>query len=442
LSKAYVKPILTFVPNFRNMFGETPRTDSWYVGLKQGVTVDAFRSKLRDGIYAGSNYQMDALKVNSSTPVGFTHKYLSVQTVDANTHRPLQTTLVTANFNGHLQSLWNHGFSHFATVSSANEAEALSRLYSRIKAEYEHMNSLNFLGELGETVKMLRSPASALLDNTSRLLSTVKSTRAEVRRRVQPRKSDSAKDLARRRSQAVADAISGTWLEYAFGLVPLMSDVKDIAETAARALVGKDSMTRVSAKSEDTQGSSILYSGDVSVGSTATLCRYYREARTTASCRYVAGLRSHLTGPAQGLNNLARLSGVTLSNIIPTAYQLLPWSFLVDYFVNLGDVLEAWFVDTSNLVYFSKTNRQVTEYLDHEWFRPNPQTQGYFAGSLNTLAFVGRNVSRRSLTRTTLVRSSGQALPIPSLVAKMPGIDSTKWINMAALLQQTRAFRF
>jgi hypothetical protein len=129
-----------------------------------------------------------------------------------------------------------------------------------------------------------------------------------------------------------------------------------------------------------------------------------------------------------------------MENFVPTAYQLAPWSFLFDYFVNLGDVIEAWCLDQSSMVSVSKTVRRQSEFVlsDQLYQLPSNNTLGGWTSGL----VIGNAVSRRNLTRTTLTRTVSTSLPMPSLQFSIPGIDSAKWINMAALVAQAKAFRF
>jgi hypothetical protein len=386
---------------------------------------------------------MNALKVDVSEPAQFTTKYRFIQTLVNPSREPI-TIPVSLYYDGFYSTISQNGLVHVASTSAQNEAESLSRLYSNIKSTYENFNSLNFLGEMRETLRMLRSPASALATNAGRFLDTVKSTREEVRSRVRPRKSDTPQNLRRRRANAVKDAVSGSWLEFAFGWTPLANDVKGIAETAARALVGASPTYRVTASSRvgPLQGPlSDPVEVQVNTGDPINRMRLQTQYLSSASVKKIALLKATRSGPAQSLDQLAVLSGFAVENFIPTAYQLAPWSFLIDYFLNLGDVLEAWFTDTSSVFAFSSTLRQQTEFRFTEaYFQFDDKYRGpggYIPGLV-----VGREISRRVLTRTTLTRASGSGPPMPPLVAKIPGIDSSKWINIAALAAQAKAFRF
>jgi len=86
----------------------------------------------------------------------------------------------------------------------------------RIIKEQEAFSGLVFLGELRESIKMLRNPAAAAREYTGLFLNDMQ------RQRRQQSKKKFSKTLA------------DSWLEYSFGMAPLMSDISDIASAANR----------------------------------------------------------------------------------------------------------------------------------------------------------------------------------------------------------------
>jgi len=140
-------------------------------------------------------------------------------------------------------------------------------------------------------------------------------------------------------------------------------------------------------------------------------------------------------GEISGVNSTSlAYFGLDWSNVVPTLYNLIPYSFLLDYFSNLGSLIEAACTPTSSLMWkyraFRSSTREVLEPLDSVFL-----TQGYFSET--------RRVSKpgRSAIESLVLRREPWVLePIPPLVFKIPGF-STKWINMAALAGQNSSVR-
>lgn len=440
MSTPYLKPTRTLVPEFRQFTGLPAAADGTFAGLRSGSTVDSWASKIKDGTFAGSAYSMNALEVKVASPMNARHIATFVQTLNADTRYPALTALWDGSFKGYYMSAVAFGLNHRVTSSAENEAAALSRLYTKIKSEYQSFDSVTFLAEFRETLQMLRRPGNALIRSVSDFLSTLTSARKKAVRTVKRRASDTDRSLRLRRLKSVKDGVAGSYLELVFGWNPLVSDVKEIAETAAKALVGRQGHSRVSASSPVLHASEVIASGKTRINENTDVS-FRRVDMTRCSTHYVAGIRSHATGPVSSLNELARLSGFDLRNVPLALYEVLPYSFIVDYFLNIGDILEAACTDTSDVFYFSKTVRQQTDFLIREDLSPMTD-QAVVPGAYLTNVFSGTRSSRRLLTRTTLTRSVGASLPIPPLVVSIPGIDSDKWFKMAAVVAQSGAFRF
>lgn len=234
--------------------------------------------------------------------------------------------------------------------------QALVRFYSAIRAEYQHMQSLIAIGELGETVRMLRRPFAAMQGIINGYLHDFdrrgKSTLTFYRKR--------------RRNKIpqwthLNNAAAEAWLEASFGIRPLVADVVGIAETLARALDnGSDRRTQVQGFGTSTGNGGIT----VSDGNQVASYIYTRETfidTTTWKVKYRAGVNSAMSGPDGSLYRLRSLAGWTPEEFVPTVWNLLPWSFLADYFFNVGAVLGATWTNTSAVTWAIKSDLGVTE---------------------------------------------------------------------------------
>lgn len=409
----------------------------WIVaGSRSGVDVPGYRKLIRTGQNAGSPYSVDRVIELDRTPLSFVH---SEGYFGSNPLTLLQTDVYS--FNGYPAYLYNQGasnFAHLAAISTSAEAEALNRLYSSIRKDAYDLNGLLFVGELREAIHMLRHPLDSASKAVSSYMETLKFTRNRAGR-LRQRKSETRENSIKRKLDVVRKSISGSWLELQFGLKPLISDAKEIVEATHHALSAPARKSRVRAKSpavEIADKTHLYYHPQQCL-----IANRRTSKRTHSSVMYVAGLSHTLDGPGNLIASMRERLGFNIQNFVPTIYELIPYSFLIDYFVNLGDIVSASCTDTSAVRWISKTERQDT-YIDiFEDVAPF-DGQPWTNGSYHPLSVTGTCSGYRKYRHVTVNRTIPSSLPLPPVVVSMPGIDSTKWLNMGALLASSRDFRF
>jgi hypothetical protein len=135
-------------------------------------------------------------------------------------------------------------------------------------------------------------------------------------------------------------------LEYAFGWTPLISDVKNIVK-AYRDLAARTDMVRVSGFGiEEVRVADKCVTEDTTLfGWTPPVHSNCIATERVFEKRYGALART----TEAGLWANYKLFGFKAEEFIPTAWELLPWSFLVDYFTNIGDLVEASVTSTAGL---------------------------------------------------------------------------------------------
>lgn len=122
------------------------------------------------------------------------------------------------------------------------------------------------------------------------------------------------------------------WMEYRYGWTPLLSDVHEATKLACES--SKDEGVTYSNRSSMTLS---VFDGEFTksgIGPTLqglTLCKQYSYARVVDSCR--AWWSFKLNSIMSGLNKYGLL------NPAETAWELIPYSFVIDWFVNVGDVI-------------------------------------------------------------------------------------------------------
>jgi len=297
------------------------------------------------------------------------------------------------------------------TSLDSADNRALSRAFAAVKQQQSHSQGIQFLGELGETLKQLKHPFAGIRKLVDQHFKNVQ--KRSVGRSKGP--------LLRPKQQTVVKAAGESWLEVAFGIKPLLSDVKAIAETIARAQYDSRRSVVVGygedSKSLDT--SIIDFCGNYTRVNTS------RIDRTTISVRYKVGLDFSKSADFGSAERLQELSGFTPEDFIPSIYELIPWSFLLDYFSNVGDLVAAGCASQSTVSYAMRTERLQT-------LRVQTHTPSISASLPSRFWSRPPGVGASTLARTNVSRSSAPKLQLPSLEWSLPG-SPLKWGNMAAL---------
>jgi hypothetical protein len=110
----------------------------------------------------------------------------------------------------------------------------------------------------------------------------------------------------------------------------------------------------------------------------------------------------------------------------------MPYSFLVDYFTNVGDVLDGWGNQFSNVAWGCKTVRRTSKrkflYLT---------TDRKLQTGVTNEDFIGCNASysgyTNEMTRFQRAVWDPQQISILDFRFKVPSTGSLKWLNIAAL---------
>lgn len=238
---------------------------------------------------------------------------------------------------------------NWVTPSSDGRAQtsATRALYAKIRDVQNQFQGGVFLGELHQTVALVMKPVNAIASLTLKYLT--KQKRLIAKRGKMPKGSFTKR-------------FTGNYLEWTFGVAPLVSDIRDLSLTIQRAMVDPP---RVKFKAVGVADSSQLIDyGPTYVGFLANSRTEVRINRTTV--KYYGQFRgiAQPSGIAEKAYRVAQLSGFTLNNFAPTVWNLIPFSFVADYFINIGDMLEAASTDTSVVSWLSRTevNQQISDF--------------------------------------------------------------------------------
>jgi hypothetical protein len=315
---------------------------------------------------------------------------------------------------------------HVDPKYSATEADNIARakFYKYLQALRQSFQGLTFLGELKETLHMLRRPAAALWDKNLGYLSALSKRK-------------------RRDPKNWLKTAGGLWLEHSFGWAPLLNDCKD-AYQAYESLVKPNEQTTQYLKAKGKYAIDRTNDGTF-VGLLGPGAMYYAQGsrylentnvslREEHQVRYIGAVKS-LTRATQWDN--MELFGFTPENFIPTAWELLPWSFLVDYFTNIGDILSCAITKTNNVSFVNKTTIRTTvcnySVEPVKGLKPAPFTASSWKITYEECPRYTWSTRRRVINRQP---NSGISLPTLQLSFDL---RDRQLGNIAALLSQANA---
>lgn len=277
---------------------------------------------------------------------------------------------------------------------------AVIGIRNKIRDVKSSLSGPTFLGELRETIRMIRNPAASLMKEINNF--SKKASRAR----------------ARESKTNFKKVLPDLYLEATFGWRPLISDISAAAE-ASVTFLEENLIQRVkfTAKEQGHVGEAYAQPNMSPLNSIAVGLRGY--VILDISVKYVAWVKMKET-MSGGLDGIIQASKFDLSEIIPTAWELLPWSFLIDYFSNIGDVLSSHTVDLSNVIAVSKTTRILKQTNRVAYIRILSLPE----------KFTKQIPSHSVLTQGSITREAA-TLPYGELRFEFPGF--MQGINMSAL---------
>lgn len=220
-------------------------------------------------------------------------------------------------------------------------------------------------------------------------------------------------------------AIGNGWLELQYGWKPLLSDVYGSMETLAKAnnsgnpnTIFKKATGRASRSEQKTNRIDRLDHSSFN-GTYDTI--------QTATCR--ASVR---TGVTYSLSSapLASLASVGISNPALLAWELLPYSFVVDWFLPIGNYLES--LDATNGLTF--LTGYVTVFTSYEASTFDTIAYSSKSGTMHYYGYGEGKTKYVTCTRSTI--GAFPSMPFPSF--KNPLSTSHVASAMALLLQLKR----
>lgn len=307
--------------------------------------------------------------------------------------------------------------------------EALQRAIRDARGKQSHFRGGNFLAEIADTLRGFRNPAKGFRD----LLGVYhrnarKRVKRAVGRRAIPVSQQDFRRLERDApdvSRAAQRALSDTWLEHNFGWAPLLSDAAS-AYQALRRLSAKVPLERFFGRSSG-DGTPTYVTGSRNLE--ITPMDFTVRTVTRSDVTYYGAVKVEVDSPT---GSAIEEMGVRARDFLPAVWEAIPYSFLIDYFSNVGDVIEAVSFPRSDLAWVSQTYRnhsiRSTEQVAVRYY----ESPGYPSANSNKVWYF--KPPRVEWDRKYVSRSVYTGSLVPSLRLEIPGPKNwKKWLNIAAL---------
>lgn len=303
-------------------------------------------------------------------------------------------------------------------LDSGKMSETLSvaggRFYSKCFDAVYRNNIAESAAEYKETVKAVQHRGTQLFRTFPRYVETLITGVSRFKR-----------VPIKHRKASIAKFVSDTYLEYNLGWRPAISDIGKIIDELASTerLLNVDEIT-ASAVSDPASA----FESTHTVSESALTVTCHKVGKAFSSVRYVGAVvleRSYGVGKLQG--NF----GLTLENFGPTLYNVIPLSFVADYFSNLGQVVNSICFLNSRLGWVCQTKRNESEVITSSVSASYSQTPP--AGTVLIKEALELSPYTSRVRQVSFFRVGVGAPPVPNLVFHLPN-RTNQWATIGALL--------
>lgn len=388
---------------------------------RSGSSNPKWREQTRANEQAATEYQLSTQKVSEFRKGSFVRKYSYVG-------RPLSFGTRVESFTGIYAPAIGLAHHSAASLNKAG-AIALSKIYKKLESEMSHLNSPAVLAEFLDVLRQFGRPLQSIVDLTHR-----HHNRLELARRGL----SGSTAFKRIKWQEV---VASTYLEWSFGLSPLLQDATSLAEAVRRWQdeatedIFRELRSKIASRGMDT-------SGDVqSYNEVPSQCNFRfaitTSRKTEARAQYVVGLQGDVRADFGSNDRLLQLLGFNHANWVPAVYEAVPWSWLLDYFTNVQEILQAGAVSTARVKWIVKTLSTRSSFVRDCVADP---VYNHSPGLFAPLSSEKQGTGGGSLTAilTDVVRTLPQTLGVPPLYIEHPFNEWKKVANLIAVMNARR----
>lgn len=333
-------------------------------------------------------------------------------------------------------------FDHYGRVTPASmpsapamlstfeaDNQARTHFFKNAVKSQRFLQSGVFIGELRETLSLLRNPAKGL-----RTLVSILEKDAKLAYKL-PKGKRKSVPLSTRVNQ-VKQAIADSWLEFSFGWSPLVGDLEAASGLLANlALRANDNFVRVEGfgiQEDHTMVTDTLIDATIPLQTGARPFAVRQQTRTDRETmvRYYGMIKLDLPDPSN--SRLLTGLGLTLNDAAPTVWELIPWSFFVDYFSNIGDIIEAWSYPRAKIAWVSRVERKIRKQACFWAYNPARTAQQY-AGNSYIITSANVRDGHQISTTKEILRTASVEIAVPTLSIQLPSL-TRQFLNIGALV--------
>jgi len=290
------------------------------------------------------------------------------------------------------------------------DAAARSKFLSKALSARKAWRGGNTLAEFAETVHMLRHPLTGLYNSVSEFAYWVR----------------------RLKARQYAKNLGDLWLQYSFGWSPLFEDIKDINHSLEKWADGTYADTKyisATGKSEESTPMSAFNTAGLGTG-LAQFMGNRTWTKDTSTVRYYGALKAR----PECIATIADNFGFSATDILPAIWEAIPWSFFVDYFLNVQEAIDSMQFAASDFGWMMRGIRNT-----NSSYRSALATNEGAAVSaqFDVTGGGGSGISATIYKQ----RDPYYTFPYPRFHFRVPGLGSLKWFNVGALAALITASR-
>jgi hypothetical protein len=303
-------------------------------------------------------------------------------------------------------------------TTSLNQVTASvnSLFLDRCKAAISSFQSGQDIIEIKQTIESIIHPLASLRKHVETYFLNLKKIKGRYSKIRDPKG----------RARSLQKALSDTYLEWTFGWNPLAADI-------AQGVVdlGRTRFTATPVRASRT----IRYTGSqitTSSGSASAYIASRLNVTSDYSIRLKGMVNAYYNGTPPTLQQELQLLP---EDFAPTAWNVLPYSFVIDYFLNIGDIVNAYSFPSAALKWCNRSRHDTTRMVQTYYYDAARAVSEWPPASFVILGHELSGANNFDVTSTSFIRDQVVAADlIPPLVIKIPGIVEKPWRNIAALI--------